>query len=99
MGFMKQKIAEYRLGNAIAKHDYASVKQCLEWGARHIDYMLMRPNHDNFGPKELPAGKYTDPLRLAHQVGFKDAVGLMQQQYGMSSPEVPQIAPAQPKLK
>ena len=70
--------AEYRLPQAIVNYDLAKVQECLDRGARRIDYLLMQNADFGNGSQQVPAGKFHDPIELARKVGFTDGVNLIE---------------------
>lgn len=91
----RQWRAEKKLGPAIANHDLNAVRQCLEDGARQIDYLLWREG-DRPGER-VPVAKFTDPVGMAKFVGFKDDGLRLFAQHGML-PDAPRpVAPQAPR--
>lgn len=78
---MLKSYAENKMGPAIANYDLNALQHCLNRGARQIDYMLMQKADFGNGSTKIPAGKFTDPIKLAEHVGFHDGVKLMQQHF------------------
>ncbi len=77
--------AERQLPQAIVNHDYQKISDCLERGARNIDYMMMR---DGDRPGErVPAGKFNNPASLAESVGLSRRGLELLAQYGLATPE------------
>lgn len=92
----RQWRAEKKLGPAIVNHDLNAVRQCLENGARQIDFLLWREG--DYPGEKVPVAKFTDPVRLAKYVGFKDdSLGLFVQ-YGLTPDDLRQKAPQGPRV-
>ena len=87
-----KKYAEYRLPQAIVNYDLAKVQECLDRGARHIDYLLMQNADFGNGSQQIPAGKFSDPVELAKKVGFTEGVNLIER-YTKNTRDVSNPAP------
>jgi hypothetical protein len=80
---------EKKLGEAIAKEDLSRMAQYLELGVRKVDYLRTMPADFDNGKTQIPVGKYSDPVKLAQDIGLNDQGMRLLQQYGLGDGPAP----------
>lgn len=88
---------ERKLGEAIAKEDLVKMAEYLELGVRKVDYLRTVPADFGNGKTMIPAGKYSDPVKLAQDTGMSARGMRLLQQYGLGNGPAPQPSSYSPR--
>ena len=87
--------AKYKLGEAIAQHDFRRMETFLSSGVREIDYLHMRPADFGNGSTMVPDARFFDAAQLAEKVNLPEQGWALLRRYGMApAAPIPTASPA-----